>query len=150
MPAEIRPARAGEEDAILPLYEWLFAPPGYRPAQWDPAYARRALAAAIEGPRSTVLVAEEEAALAGLCSAYIDLESVRYGRRCWIEDLAVSPAHRSHGIGAALLGAARAWAREQRATHIELDTGLARADAQRFYDRQGEAAKGYSYSWLLA
>jgi GNAT superfamily N-acetyltransferase len=150
MAAEVRAARAGEEDAILPLYEWLFASPGYRPPQWEPQRARSALARAIAGPGSVVLVAEEDGRLVGICSAYIDIESVRYGQRCWIEDLAVDPERRSGGIGAALLAAARGWARAHGASHIELDTGIARVDAQRFYDRQGEAGKGISYSWRLS
>jgi GNAT superfamily N-acetyltransferase len=149
MSAEVRAARPGEEDAILPLYEWLFAPPGYAPPQWSPARARAALGRAIAGPGSVVLIADEDGRLAGICCAYLDIESVRYGQRCWIEDLAVDPERRSEGIGAALLAAAREWARAHGATHIELDTGIARADAQRFYDRQGEAAKGISYSWRL-
>jgi GNAT superfamily N-acetyltransferase len=61
----------------------------------------------------------------------------------------VRPDARSGGIGGALLDAAAEWARGRGASHLELDTGLARADAQRFYDRRGPAAVGYSYSWPL-
>jgi GNAT superfamily N-acetyltransferase len=96
-----------------------------------------------------VIVAEDGDEVVGLLAAYLDLDSVRYGRRCWVEDLAVSPEHRSAGIGKALLDAARAWAKRHGATHLELDTGLARADAQRFYERERPSAKGYSYSWML-
>lgn len=53
------------------------------------------------------------------------------------------------GIGKALLDAAKVWASERGATHLELDTGLARTDAQRFYERERPIAKGYSYSWAL-
>ncbi len=96
-----------------------------------------------------VLIAEEDGEVLGICTAYLDLNSVRYGLRCWVEDLAVSPEHRSSGIGGQLLDAAEAWARERGATHLELDTGLARSDAQRFYKRRGPATTGYSYSWEL-
>jgi GNAT superfamily N-acetyltransferase len=132
------------------MYEWLFEPPGYTPAEWDPVRARTTLIGAIAGERSTILVAEsEQGELVGIVSAYLDLESVRFGLRCWVEDLAVDPARRSAGIGKALLDAAKAWASERGATHLELDTGLARIAAQRFYDREAPRAKGYSYSWAL-
>ena len=132
------------------MYQWLFEPPGYEPPQWDPDAAVRRLEEAIESEASAVLVAEdEEGELAGLCTAYLELESVRYGQRCWVEDLAVSPAHRSEGGGGSLLDTAENWARERGASHFELDTGLKRVDAQRFYDRRGKPGKGYSYSWRL-
>lgn len=146
----IRAARADEAGDVLEMYEWLFAPPGYTPQAWDPERARGALADAVAGDRSAVLVAEaDDGRLVGIATAYLDLDSVRYGLRCWIEDLAVDPAQRSQGIGKALLDAARDWAREHGATHLELDTGLARTDAQRFYDREAPATKGFSYSWPL-
>jgi GNAT superfamily N-acetyltransferase len=148
-PARVRPATERDVAALLPAYEWLFAPPGYTPQWWDPERATAALREAIRADASTVLVAEAAGRLVGICSAYLDLHSVRYGLRCWVEDLAVHPEHRSRGIGGALLAAAREWARGAGATHLELDTGLARTDAQRFYERQGEARRGISYSWPL-
>jgi GNAT superfamily N-acetyltransferase len=145
----IREASRGEEDAVLALYEWLFAPPGSVPPGWDPERASAALGEAIDSEQAAVLVAEEEGRLVGLCTAYLELNSVRFGQRCWVEDLAVGPEHRSRGIGAALLDAAADWARGRGATHLELDTGLARSDAQRFYERRKPNTIGYSYSWIL-
>jgi GNAT superfamily N-acetyltransferase len=147
--AKIRQAVPQEVERVLGMYEWLFEQPGYVPDSWDAERARDAIADAIADESAAVLVAEHRGDLVGLCSAYLDLNSVRYGRRCWIEDLVVGPEHRSHGIGAALLDAASDWARERGATHIELDTGLAREDAQRFYQRRKPASVGYSYSWRL-
>jgi GNAT superfamily N-acetyltransferase len=131
------------------MYEWLFAPPGSVPPRWDPERARAALAQAIESPESEVLVAEHRGELLGLATAYLELNSVRYGPRCWVEDLAVSPEHRSQGVGKALLDAAKDWGRERGATHLELDSGEARADAHRFYEREEPAWRGYQYSWEL-
>ena len=145
----MRPALAGELERVLGLYEWLFDEPGYVPEGWDPDRARRALARTISSDESTLLVAEDGPDLLGFVSCYLDLDSVRFGLRCWVEDLAVSPKRRSKGIGGALLDAAEAWARERGATHLELDTGIAREDAQRFYERREPAAKGFSYSWPL-
>jgi GNAT superfamily N-acetyltransferase len=145
----IRPARGDEVPAVLVLYEWLFEPPGYKPSGWNPDGARAALAAAIAGERSAVLVAERDEELVGVLTAYLDLNSVRFGLRCWVEDLVVDPACRSEGVGKRLLDAAKLWAKQCGATHLELDTGLARTNAQQFYDREQPTAKGYSYSWTL-
>jgi GNAT superfamily N-acetyltransferase len=147
---EIREARRGDVDALLAMYEWLFAPPGSIPPSWNVEHARAALAEAIAAERSTLFVADAgEGDLAGFISAYLDLNSVRFGPRCWVEDLAVDPTRRSRRIGKRLLEAAQAWARERGASHLELDTALARADAQRFYEREGAEGKSYSYSWRL-
>lgn len=146
----IREARPDDLDAVLPLYEWLFAAPGAPPpGGWDPAAAAPRLAAAIEGEDAAILLADEGGRLVGLCSAYLDLLSVRYGLRCWVEDLAVDPERRSRGIGSRLLAAARRWASERGASHLELDTGEKRVDAQRFYEREGAVARSISYAWRL-
>lgn len=149
MRIEVRPAVSGEVERVLGMYEWLFAPPGSVPPGWDPEHARAALGEAITEPDSVVFVAERGPDLLGFATAYLDLNSVRFGRRCWVEDLAVSPAHRSQGVGKALLDAARVWARERGATHLELDSGDARTDAHRFYERERPAWKGRQYTWVL-
>ena len=147
---EVRAARAGEEEAIVPLYEWLFAPPGSRPAAWDERRAAVALRQAIDSHDACVLVAEAAGgALIGLCTAYQDVHSVRFGYRAWVEDLAVDPEHRSRGAGKALLDAAKDWARERGATHLELDSAEARVDAHRFYEREGPAYRSICFGWEL-
>ena len=93
--------------------------------------------------------ADGSAALVGICTAYQDLHSVRYGYRVWVEDLAVDPERRSQGVGKALMDAARDWARERGATHLELDSALARTDAHRFYEREGADYKSFSFGWEL-
>jgi GNAT superfamily N-acetyltransferase len=146
----IREARADEAERVVPAFEWLFEPPGGRPPRWDEGRAALALREAIESDDASVLFAEEQGGtLVGLCTAYLDLNSVRFGLRCWVEDLAVHPERRSAGVGHALLDAARAWARERGATHLELDTAEARRDAQRFYERERPSWRSVSYAWRL-
>jgi len=149
MEARVRPAKRGEEEALVAMYEWLFESPGRRPPGWDPDRAREVLRDAVESGASLVLVAEDDGAFVGLLTASLDIRSVRFGQRCWVEDLAVDPRRRSEGIGRRLLADARAWASENGASHLELDTGVARTDAQRFYEREGATNKGISYSWWL-
>jgi GNAT superfamily N-acetyltransferase len=145
----IRAARESEVEVVLPLYEALFEPPGSRPESWDRARAAETLGAAIRSGDSAVLVAEREGRLVGVCTAYLDLDSVRFGRRCWVEDLAVDRDSRSLGVGAALLAEAKRWAKRSGATHLELDTAEPRTDAQRFYERQRPSWRSVSYAWKL-
>jgi GNAT superfamily N-acetyltransferase len=147
--ASIREASSSDAAGIVRLYEWLFAAPGSVPAGWDPGRAEAALLEAITAESSTLLLAEEDGEPVGFCSAYLELNSVRFGQRCWVEDLAVDPGRRSRGIGKALLDAAKEWGGARGATHLELDSGAARTDAHRFYEREGPAWKGFQYTWTL-
>jgi GNAT superfamily N-acetyltransferase len=145
----IRPSEAHDAEALARAYEWLFEPPGARPPDWDAERAAQRLRRAAGSDDATVLVAEEDGALTGLCSVYLDIESVRFGRRAWVEDLAVDPRRRSRGTGKALLDAAKDWAREHGATHLELDSAPERTDAHRFYEREQPSWRSYSYGWIL-
>jgi GNAT superfamily N-acetyltransferase len=146
---EIREAVPDEVERVLGMYEWLFAPPGSVPPRWEAERARQAIAAAIADDEATVLVAEHRGELLGLCTAYLELNSVRFGPRCWVEDLAVSPEHRSQGVGKALLDAAKDWARERGATHLELDSADTRIDAHRFYEREDPSWTSRCFAWEL-
>jgi len=145
----VRPAGHEELDALLAAYGWLFAAPGAQPALYDPVRARETLAFLIDADEAAVLVAEVEGVIAGLCTVVLDLRSVRYGLRAWVEDLAVDPGRRSRGVGKALLDAAKAWGRERGATHLELDSGDARADAHRFYERERPSWTSRGFAWTL-
>ena len=145
----IRPAREDEREEVLGMYVWLFDPPGARPQGWEPGHASRALADTLDSDRSTVLVAESGDGLIGFCTAYLSIDSVRFGQRCWVEELAVDPDRRSEGVGAALLAEARRWASAHGATHLKLDSSLARKDAHRFYEREEPSNRSISYVWQL-
>jgi GNAT superfamily N-acetyltransferase len=146
---EVREAVAGEAEEVLAAYEWLFAPPGIEPPGWDPAAALERLRETLASERSGVIVAVEAGRVVGICSVCLDLRSVRFGDRCWVEDLAVDPGRRSRGIGGALLDAAEAWAAERGATHLELDSGEARTDAHRFYESRDPIWRSKQYTWML-
>jgi GNAT superfamily N-acetyltransferase len=149
MDVEIRAVGSGEEERLLPMYEWLFEPPGRTPPQWDPGRAAVALRQAIESHDAVVLVAEAGQVEVGICVAYQDIHSVRFGFRAWVEDLAVHPDHRSAGFGKALLDAAKDWGREHGASHLELDSGQTRTEAHRFYEREQPSWQSISYGWEL-
>jgi GNAT superfamily N-acetyltransferase len=146
---EVRPATPGEADQIVAAYDWLFAPPGSTPPRWDPTAAAERLRRAIASDAAVVLVAREDVGLAGFCTAYADIESVRFGHRVWVEDLAVAPGRRSLGTGKRLLDAAKDWARERGATHLELDSSVTREAAHRFYEREQPSWRSISFGWEL-
>jgi GNAT superfamily N-acetyltransferase len=143
--------QAGPEDVqdVVSGYEWLFAPPGSRPPGWNPERAADALDRALAADTAVVLIAVLDGELVGLCTAYDDIESVRFGRRVWVEDLAVHPDRRSLGIGKQLLDEAKRWARDRGATHLELDSAETRADAHRFYDRERPSTRSICFGWTL-
>lgn len=145
----IRAARTDEIDQLVAAYDWLFAPPGSQPPMWDATLAAQRLRAAIESDGAEVLVADVDECVAGICTVYDEFNSVRFGHRAWVEDLAVDPDHRSQGLGKALLDAAKDWARERGATHLELDSAPSRTDAHRFYDREEPSWTSVSFGWVL-
>ena len=147
MNIDIRPATLADEAAFLELLEQLFDAPG-APA---PGYTRErgsnGFRWAIEGQHSDVLLALDGRSLVGLASVYRDIESIRYGRRTWLQDLVVDRAARGGGVGKALLAAAAEWARQRGCTHLALSSGWDRKDAHRFYEREGmERAMIYELS----
>lgn len=145
----IRPAQDGELPTVVSAYEWLFAAPGSRPPAWDEAYAVQRLRQALTDERSTVLVAADAGEVVGFCTAYLDIVSVRFGQRCWVEDLATHPHHRSQGIGTLLLDAACDWARTHQASHIELDSTDARHRAHQFYESRDPSWTSRCFGWVL-
>ena len=67
--ADIRAASDPDVEAFIAGYEWLFAPPGSRPSDWDPAVAAERLRATIAGPDSVALLAERDGRVVGICTA---------------------------------------------------------------------------------
>jgi GNAT superfamily N-acetyltransferase len=145
----IRDARPEETPAIVAAYDWLFAPPGIRPPDWSPITATDRLRAAMADDRAAILVADDDHTIIGFATVYLDIVSVRFGQRAWVEDLAVAPRRRSSGIGKALLDAGKAWARDHGAVWLGLESGAARLDAHRFYEREGPAGWSRSFRWTL-
>lgn len=74
----VRAAELADIERITPMYEWLFAPPGSRPVGWDPRRAVERLGRAVRADSSVVLIATLGDKLVGFCTAYDELESVRW------------------------------------------------------------------------
>jgi GNAT superfamily N-acetyltransferase len=147
--AMIRQASPADVPAIVAAYGWLFATPGVRPPDWSPAVAVDRLKATMAEDRAVILVADDNNTIIGFATVYLDIVSVRFGQRAWVEDLAVAPHRRSRGIGKALLDAAKTWARDHGAARLELASGSARVDAHRFYEREHPDGWARSFRWTL-
>ena len=76
---------------------------------------------------------------------YRTLENTLYGRFVYVDDLVVTSTMRGIQFGAALLEAARIFARDSNCAHFVLDTGLHMTDAQKFYNRNGLVAHGMHF-----
>ncbi|HZC70355.1 MAG TPA: GNAT family N-acetyltransferase [Jatrophihabitans sp.] len=147
--AAIRPLTSDDIDAVVAACDWLFEPPASVPEQWDPAAARERLLQLTTATRSRALVAEFDATIVGFCTVYLDIDSLRFGQRAWLNELAVHPAYRSRGIGRRLLHAGRQWARSNGATMLMLDSSNVRMDAHRFYRRAEPSVEARCFGWRL-
>jgi GNAT superfamily N-acetyltransferase len=65
------------------------------------------------------------------------LNTLSVGRQLYVDDLVTAEASRSRGYGAALLGWLVERAREQGCEQLQLDSGVQRCRAHRFYFAQG-------------
>jgi GNAT superfamily N-acetyltransferase len=109
-----------------------------------------ALREAIDSRDALVLVATTtDGEVVGICTTYYTIHAIRFGPRAWVEELAVHPEWRSRGIGSRLLATAKDWARERGASHLKLDSSVARTEAHSFYERERPTARSYSYVYEL-
>lgn len=148
--AAIRPLAAEDVDAVVAACNWLFAPPASVPDLWDPAAARGRLVQLCDATSSTAFVAELDGNVIGFCTVYLDLDSLRFGQRAWLNDMAVDPRHRALGVGSRLLQSAKTWARDHGATQLLVDSSTTRTDAHRFYRREDPTFEAMCFGWRLA
>ena len=141
----IRAATAADEAQVLDLIEELFESPGGFPRGYTRGRGSEGFRHAVAEEFADVLIAVDDGNVVGLASVYKDYLSMRDGWRCWLQDLVVTKAKRSTGVGSALLSAAAHWARERGCTHLDLASGLARKDAHRFYEREGMIRGSYDF-----
>ena len=142
----IRTATKKDMGALLALYETLFAsaaalqPDYYRAAKGSRSY----ITATLEAEDSDLLVAEDESgAIAGFAcvkeehtALYDAIVPLKYGM-LW--DLAVDEKYRRQGMGAALLAAAKAWAKARGLAYMELQVLAENDGARALYKKEGFA-----------
>lgn len=74
------------------------------------------------------------------------LESLASGRFLFLDDLATHPDQRSRGHGSRMLAWLRERAREEGCAQLQLDSGLQRKDAHRFYERERVTVTGLHFA----
>lgn len=67
------------------------------------------------------------------------------GRKLYVDDLVTRADRRSVGVGRALLDELERRARDAGCSCVDLDSGVQRADAHRFYFRERMAIAGYHF-----
>ena len=130
MSVSIRTAERYDKEACLGLLSALTG----RPAEdaWDTVFEQL-----LTGERGTVVVAEEDGAVLGLATVSYNL-AIRYaGEYCQLEELIVDPEARGRNVGALLMEAAVAKARQRGCAEMGLYL-VERTEGNRpFYEKFG-------------
>ncbi|MGH7813662.1 MAG: GNAT family N-acetyltransferase [Candidatus Binataceae bacterium] len=143
---KIRTARAADLPALAGLYAQLHLNDySYRtPA---PAVMRGAFRAIAHRGDHRLLVAESGGEIVGTLHVMI-FRHLGHGMRpvAIVENVVVSDAMRSRGVGRALMEAAGKIARRNRCYKMSLTSNVARRRAHRFYERLGWRRTHFGYS----
>jgi ribosomal protein S18 acetylase RimI-like enzyme len=134
MDTNIRRATLADLDALVPLFD------GYRrfyQQPSDPARAATFLGERLQGGESVVLVAERGGTAVGFTQLYPMFSSVRTSRTWILNDLYVDSRARRCGVARSLLDAAAAFAREDGAAGLSLETTRDNAPARALYRAAG-------------
>lgn len=127
---EIRKACEPDADAISGLMTSL----GYPETQ---SFIRARVSQLISHPDEELLVATRGPAVIGVISLHFIPQLAVSGNFCRISYLCVAETERGNGVGTALESRAAEIAKERGCDRIELHCHARRADAHRFYNRQG-------------
>ena len=143
---EVRPAHLEDLTAVTALLE-ILGRPRLVPGQEDfkDVYEKQ-----VADPHTHHLVAEGDGELVGFCSLHFRGRLNQSQLEAWIPDLVVSPAARRQGVAQALLEAAVSAARERHCHQLTLESGYARLDAHRLYERFGMTDAGKQFYMRLA
>ncbi len=83
-------------------------------------------------------------------AGYRILESLFSGRFMYVDDLVTRPTDRSAGYGGKLLDWLAEQAHAQRCENFELDSGVQRFDAHRFYFKKRLRISSYHFAMSLS
>ena len=76
-------------------------------------------------------------------------ENLAWGHHVYVDDLVALPEARSRGYGTALLTWVVEFGRSRGVGQLHLDSGKQRADAHRFYEREGLQVSGLHFTRSL-
>lgn len=100
---------------------------------------RRFLADLTNSSHSFLFVALCEERMIGFISGELREGSPTFGTKTWaaVDDVYVTPDHRSLGVGRALLDHCKSWARDKGADGVSLQVAAANERARKFYKELG-------------
>ncbi len=125
MPLSVRPAVAGDEQAVVALWRTCGLVAPYNDPAADFRFAKA-------GPCSDVLVAMDAAGgVAGSVMVGHD------GHRGWLYYVAADPATRGEGVGRRMVQAAEAWLRERDVMKVQLLVRETNTQVVGFYEHLG-------------
>ena len=90
-----------------------------------------------DGTRGFVLLARVEGQIVGVAYVAAILSAEHVGPVAWLEELYVAPAHRSCGIGSALIGAVIERARETGVVAVDLEVDASHRRVESLYRKHG-------------
>jgi ribosomal protein S18 acetylase RimI-like enzyme len=144
---EIRELAASDTGQLLPLIEAYWRHDGI--AGYEPARLRRQLDEFLSTPaygRGWLATGSGAAVGYLLCTLAYSFE--HGGLMAEIDELFVSPEHRRHGIGQALLARARAALAQRGCGWLQLQVADGNTQSQRFYSRLGFKEKSGYRLWV--
>lgn len=106
----------------------------------NPAHAREQVLAWLETPGTTLLVAQSETGVLGVAVLLTRIMPKPDGsmhKVVEVDNLVVRADQRGQRIGRRLLAAVVEWARQRRASQVEVMVGDANRDGRRFYEAFG-------------
>lgn len=142
----VRIASLRDHDALCALFDELDefhrrARPDMFRAFAGPARTREQVARWLSEAGSTILVAENEEGVVGLAVLLTRPASSFAGavprKVIELDNLVVRSDQRNRKIGRRLLAATMDWARDRKATHVEVGVHAFNKDARRFYEEFG-------------
>ncbi|MCI5148763.1 MAG: GNAT family N-acetyltransferase [Candidatus Electrothrix sp. MAN1_4] len=129
--------RAREEDltSLVFLLEVLFSIE--KDFTFNADKQKRGLILLLQRADSTVLVAERQGRIIGMCTAQLLISTAEGGISALVEDVVVLPAWQTQGIGRRLMEAISEWSVLQGATRIQLLADRNNTRALGFYNQIG-------------
>jgi GNAT superfamily N-acetyltransferase len=92
------------------------------------------------------LAALEQAGVVCAVAGFRVFDMLHRGRNLYVDDLVTDETRRSSGCGATLLQWLMARAGREGCARLDLDSGVQRAGAHRFYFREGMAISAYHFT----
>jgi GNAT superfamily N-acetyltransferase len=138
-----RPATPSDTPQILSLLEEIMTLHGVSAPAPGPLTAT--VTAILAADDHVLLVADRQGRLIGMCALLFSLSTWSAGLVCELQDVLVTQAYRSSGVGRGLMQAAEAMARARGCVRLFLSAESWNLDAHAFYRKLGLAEKTNLY-----